>query len=175
MNTNSIDRNSIVPLPVACGLVSTSVWSLVLCVYSALGYPIGSAAGLEFNIWIIGSISRYWDPLFLGLLVFFLVWSVESVKNVKDFFLLNLVVLLIGAFFFSTIVKMVLTVCDNNQFFWILFIVVILNLVSIKWKDTIIFFVFLNLLFWYELGILIALLFSICAFVCRCVVRGFDE
>lgn len=53
------------------GIATMFFWAMVLCLVSAIYAPLDISRGVYIGNNLIGSISRYWDPILLGVLVAF--------------------------------------------------------------------------------------------------------
>lgn len=75
------------PWAVFWGVATTLLWSFTLCLWSALNgpnYSVGVSKVIVIGHWRFGAIYHYWDPMILGLVVAFMVWSCRhAIPNQK--------------------------------------------------------------------------------------------
>jgi hypothetical protein len=67
-----IDKNL---QPIVAGLVTVFVWATMICIVSAVYGPLGNCAGIHVGHYVVGKVSRYWDPFLFGVLVGFIVFA----------------------------------------------------------------------------------------------------
>lgn len=152
---------------VIVGIAAMFFWAMVLCLVSAIHAPLDISHGIHMGNHLIGSISRYWDPILLGILVTFagFAWqhqppSFSWKKGGKFGEAVPLNREIIAGFLANSMVLFTVFVIHESQSYYniprILLIYLVMLFTPYGWRGVIITITFFTLVFWSFYGLLFA-------------------
>jgi hypothetical protein len=160
-----IDKNILM-----VGQVLMYSWAMMLCIFSALYAPLGVSTGVHIGHYMVGAVSRYWDPFILGVLVIFsfLAWRHQppSCWRVRNFSWQSVGDDILMGFWVSVVLSSVLMI------FWkshvslynippIICLYTIMLLIPFGWRGVIASLTLVTLISWLKLGLLVAGIFFV--------------
>ena len=155
------------PWMMIVGIVTMFVWAMMLCLVSAIYAPLDIAPGAHIGNDLVGSISRYWDPILLGILVTFglFAWkhqppSFSWKKGGKfgEVIPLNREIVA-GLLVNSTVLFTVFVIHESQSYYHIpriLLLYLVMLFTPYGWRGVIITITFFTLVFWSIYGLLFA-------------------
>jgi hypothetical protein len=155
------------PWMMIVGITTMFFWAMVLCLASAIYAPLDIARGAHIGNNLVGSISRYWDPILLGVLVAFAVFSWQhqppsfSWKKGGRFGEITPVAKeIITGFLASSIILFTVFVIHESQSYYqisrILLIYLVFLFTPYGWRGAIVTTTLFTLFFWSVYGLLFA-------------------
>lgn len=149
----------------------TVFWAIVLCSYSAVSGRLGNAPGIMIGPWLVGSISRYYDPFILGVLVSFTIWAWKHSLPIETQSGIGLVIATVfGVLGFAVLGESVKIPGISRQETIMLSFVVVMLLIPFGFKGMLIPFSLLSLIFWKYFGLAIIAITLPILYIGKCII-----